>query len=287
VLACVVRAFVRETRSVRLVLFGRRPLIDLYADITIAPLYHCYLGDTLIESPYHREQAHTVLYVEAFGQGRVFANGQLIKNWSGPQQIETFFIMIDMMPASTDTLLMALFGGTSDEAYSRFHVSKTYINRVLGQDFTTLGWGVQSRQQAYYLSSDITLYSDVNEFGKLIQQMFDRTSTQETILASALALTQLPYHNYVGLIASNAHIAGRRLQIRYYLSQALVHVGSHVWKQGDIVQAEVLFGRATLIDRANREPVDALMALYQQQGDNQAAANLYRRWKDAQQDMAV
>jgi hypothetical protein len=225
--------------------------------------------------------------VEAFGQGRVFANGQLIQNWNGPQQIETFFVMLDLMPASTDTLLMALFGSTREDTYGRFHVSKTYINRVLGQDFATLGWGAQARQQAYYLSSNITLYSDAHEFGRLIRQMFDHTATHETILASAVDLIQFPHREYVGQITTNAHIKGRRLQVRYYLSQALTHVGQHVWRQGDVTRAEALFARATMIDRANRDPVDALIALYRQQGDAQAAATVYRRWMDAQQPAAV
>jgi len=286
-LICLVRTLVQETQSVKLILFGRRPLIDLYEDLIIAPLYQCYVGSVLIESPYRREDAHVVLYVEAFGRGRAFANGHLIKNWNGPQQIETFFVMLDLMPAAPDTLLLALFESTSDEAYSRFHVSKTYINRALAEDFTTLGWGAQARQQAYYLSNKITLHSDVYTFGMLIKQMFDQTATQDTILAAALELMQFPFQEYVAQIVSNAHIKGRRLQVRYYLSQALVQVGYHIWRQGDEIQAEALLSRATIIDRANREAVDALMALYQQQGDAQSAAAVYRRWHDAQQDTGV
>ena len=284
---CLVRTLMQETQAVKLILFGRRPLIDLYEDPIIAPLYQCYVGSVLIESPYGHEDAQVVLYVEAFGQGRAFANGHLIKNWNGPQQIETFFVMLDLMPAAPDTLLLALFQTTSDEAYSRFHVSKTYINRALPQDFTTLGWGAQARQQAYYLSNKITLYSDVYTFGKLIKQMFDQTATQEAILAAAVELMQFPFQEYVAQIVSNAHVKGRRLQVRYYLSQALVQVGYHVWRQGNEIQAEALLSRATLIDRANREAVDALMALYQQQGDAQSAAAVYRRWHDAQHDAGV
>lgn len=288
-LACLVRVLLRETRRIKLVLFGRRPLIDLYGDENIAPFYHCYLHDRLIESPYRErdEDNRLVLYVEAFGQGRAFANGQLIQNWTGPQQIENFFVMLDLMPAAIDTLLIALYGSANDDTYGRFHVSKTYINRVLRRDFTTLGWGAQARQQAYYLSSDIDLYSDVHEFGRHITVMFDPTSTPEAILTAAVGLIQFPYRDYVGQISSNKHLNERRLQIRYYLSQALAHVGYHVWREGDVVQAETLFARATILDRTNREPVDALMALYQQQGDTQASAAVYRRWKDAQQQAAV
>jgi Tfp pilus assembly protein PilF len=98
---------------------------------------------------------------------------------------------------------------------------------------------------------------------------------------------QFPFQEYVAQVANNAHIEGRRLQVRYYLSQALVQVGYHVWRQGNAVHAEALLARATVIDRSNREAVDALMALYQQQGDTQSAAAVYRRWQDAQHNTAV
>ena len=279
-LMCLIRGLLEQTQTVKLILFARRPLVDLYEDPIIAPLYRCYIGDELIESPYKSHETQAVLYVEAFGRGRAFVNGHLIQDWNGPQQIETFFVMLDLMPVALDTLLLALFESTSEEAYNRFHVSKTYINRALPQDFATLGWGAQARHQAYYLSSKITLYSDIHTFGTFIRQMFDATATQETIIAATAELMRFPYQEYVSQIENNTHIKGRRLQVAYYLSQALVQLGYHVWRQGEVTQAEALLTRATIIDRHNREAVDALMALYQQQGDAQSAGIVYRRWRE-------
>ncbi len=284
-LIVLIRTLLQNTLRLKLVLFSRRPLIDLHADSVISSLYACILGSSLIESPYEEERL--VLYVESFGQGRVFVNGQLIEEWPGSQSIETFFVMLDLMPASIDTLLMALFGSTKADVYNKFHVSKSYINRALGQDFTMLGGGAQAREQMYYLSDKISLHSDFYDFGGLIKPMFDQNATSDTILVCATALMQFAYREYVGQVTDNAHLQGRRQQLAYYLSQALVQVGYRVWRRGDDIQAEALFARSSVTDRANREPVDALMALYRQQGRNQDAAAVYRRWKDAQARMAV
>jgi hypothetical protein len=277
-LMVLVRTLVQETRGVRLILFGHRPLIDLYADPILTPVYQCFIDATRIDSPYEDHQL--VLYVEAFGHGRAFVNGHPI-HWNGLQQLETFFVMLDLMPATTETLLMALFGSTSEEAYSKFHVSKTTINRILGRDFTTIAWGAHPHEQAYYLSDKITLYSDFREYGKLIRQMFDQTASTETILECSEALLRFSYHDYVAQITTNAYIAERRMQLRYYLSQSLVQVGRSQWHKGRCDHAEALLTRATQADRSNRDAVEMLMALYHQQGREQEAALVYQRWQEA------
>ncbi|NJR12971.1 hypothetical protein HC776_03775, partial [bacterium] len=193
----LVRVLLQKTRHIKLILFGRRPLIDLHADAMIAPLYRCFIGTSRIDSPY--ETGHLVLYVETFGAGRVFANGRLVQNWTGPQQIETLLVMLDMLPATTETLLMTLYGSTSEDAYSKFHVSKSYINRALRQDITMLGWGAEPRQQAYYLSDRILIYSDFQAYVKLTRQL-DQHQTPEAFLMSAAALMRFAYRDYAAAL---------------------------------------------------------------------------------------
>lgn len=277
VLAELVRTLLHHTRHPRLLLFGRRPLVDLFSDPDIAPLYQCVLGGTRLDASHIEDRM--VLYVEVFGQGRVFANGQVVEQWTGPQALETFFVMLDLMPAPTDMLLMTLFGEISDDTYSRFHVSKTYINRALGQDFTMLGWGAQPRQQAYYLSDKISLYSDLHVYTKLIRQMLNEDSDSETVLHAAQALARLPFGGYVNQIKTSHHLEQRRQQMRYYLSQALVYLGRRLWSRGDTAQAEAMLTRAAIVDRTNPDVIDTLMALYRQTGDMESARTVYQRWQ--------
>jgi hypothetical protein len=283
-LMCLVRTLLQETQHIRLVLFGRRPLIDLYEDMIIAPVYQCFIGPHRIDSPYEVDQL--ILYVETFGAGRIFANGHRIENWNGPQQIETLLVLLDLLPATQETLLMALFGEISEEAYSKFHVSKTYINRALRQDITMRGWGDQ-REQAYYLSDRIVVYSDYKAYTKLTKQMFDHKTTAESFLLSAAALMRFAYRDYMGQTTPSAYLDQRRLQIRHTVSQVLAQAGRHLWQKSDLAHVEALLTRALRVDRTNEDAADLLILFYRQQGRPLEAADVYKRWHEAQQSAGV
>jgi len=106
------------------------------------------------------------LDVFAFGQGEVYWNGRRITEWEGELPKSLFFFLVHRRVVSRDEILQYVWPGAEHKAaLNAFHVMKTRLRIMLGEDIFRYENGL------YRISPAVTLHYDVQQFYELQQEV--------------------------------------------------------------------------------------------------------------------
>jgi DNA-binding SARP family transcriptional activator len=211
----------------------------------------------------------TILEVRTLGPGRVLINGQLIDHWDGVLPRTLFFYFVDRGMTTRDEIFQTFWPNLSTrEATNVFHVTKRKISEILGTDLTVYWSGF------YRLSSDLELHYDVVKFVEAVQNAAIAPDDE------AIRLLQNAIEMYHGPFLSTMDqdwVLNRREELIMTYAEALAGLARIYKNRDDKPQALGYFLRAAATNPQREDLARAIMELYRDLNNPQAALETYDR----------
>ncbi len=251
------------TRTLPVPLLEREDLRDVTQLVPVSP-------ERMMLDYVHRG-GKTVLEVRALGPGRVLINGRLIEHWDGVLPRTLFFYFVDRGMTTRDEIFQTFWPTLSTrEATNVFHVTKRKISEILGTDLTVYWSGF------YRISPDLDLHYDAVKFVEGVQNAAVASDEEaRRLLQTAIELYNGPFLSTM----DQPWVRQRREELAGSYAEALAGLARLYRSAGADVDALGYYLRAAATSPQREDLARAIMELYEQVGEPQAALEAYERLK--------
>ncbi|MCB9435832.1 MAG: hypothetical protein H6673_02430 [Anaerolineales bacterium] len=256
----------------RVVVGGRRlflPLLeDLRGQVALIPIdpHRMWLD-------YANSDGRPILEVRAFGEGQVWVNGRLVREWEGGLPRSLFFYFVDKAMTTRDEIFQIFWSHLGiKEATNVFHVTKKKISDILDDlKLTVYGGGF------YRIASDIDLYYDVVQF----QEALQNAAVLDDDEAEVLYRMALNLYREEFLRPSDMEWGiQRREKMRSDYIDAIYALGRIYENRGDFPRALGMYMRGAGISPTREDLTRGVMMIYDKLGQAQRVVETYDRLKE-------
>lgn len=268
----VVELVAQLTGDSRIVVGGRMlflPLLeDLWGQVALIPV-----DPRRMWLDYANSDGRSILEVRAFGEGRVWVNGRLVREWEGGLPRSLFFYFVDKAMTTRDEIFQIFWSHLGiREATNVFHVTKKKISDILDDiKLTVYGGGF------YRIASDIDLYYDVVQF----QEALQNAAVLDDDEAEVLYRTALNLYREEFLRPTDMEWGiQRREKMRSDYIDAIYALGRIYETRGDLPRALGMYMRGAGISPTREDLTRGVMMIYDKLGQVQHVVETYDRLKD-------
>lgn len=203
------------------------------------------------------EEGRAQLEVFALSGGHVYMDGRPILSWEGSLPRYLFYFFVDH-PMVTRNQIFSVFWPKMGvkEATNVFHVTKRKVSERLGHELTNYHAGF------YVPSPKLAVHYDVRLFENALNAAIEYEAEAPALWYKAVQLYRLPFLPDIDL----PWVQQRREELQTRYAQALINLGRHHRKRGELDRALGYLLRA-LREKPDWEDVHRdVMTIYHQQG---------------------